>query len=193
MDLTVAVGSLHVVFHVALLGEPDAAHFTLEGLLSSVFHHVDLQSALLVESLVALTALEGPLACVCSVVSLQLAALGERLNAGGAVEDSGFLGAGRWARLVHSFVLLQVCSSLKGLVTETADVTAVLAVSLPTVASQCVGILAHLITVVTLVSIISLRLAILPSLMAVVSDIVSIVRCSVCGLGMMADQYDLLT
>lgn len=61
--LTVAVGSLHVVFHVALLGEPDAAHLTLEGLLSSVFDHVDLQSALLVERLVALTALEGPLAC----------------------------------------------------------------------------------------------------------------------------------
>lgn len=34
------------------------------------------------------------LTCVCSVVSLQLAALGEGLHAGGAVEDSGFLGAG---------------------------------------------------------------------------------------------------
>lgn len=52
-----------MVFHVALLGESDAAHLTLEGLLSSVFDHVDLQSALLVEGLVALTALEGPLAC----------------------------------------------------------------------------------------------------------------------------------
>lgn len=61
--LTVAVGSLHVVFHVALLGEPDAAHLTLEGLLSSVFDHVDVQSTLLVEGLVALSALEGPLAC----------------------------------------------------------------------------------------------------------------------------------
>lgn len=49
--------------HVALLSEPDAAHFTLEGLLSSVFDHVDLQSALLVEGLVALTALKGTLAC----------------------------------------------------------------------------------------------------------------------------------
>lgn len=61
--LTVAVGSLHVVFHVALLGELDAAHLTLEGLLSSVFDHVHLQSALLVEGLVALIALEGPFAC----------------------------------------------------------------------------------------------------------------------------------
>lgn len=94
MDLTEAVGSLHVVFHVALLGESDAAHLTLEGLLSRVFDHVDLQSTLLVEGLVALTALEGPLACVCSVVSLQLAALGEGLHAGRAVKDSGFLGAG---------------------------------------------------------------------------------------------------
>ena len=39
---TIAMGSLHVVFHVALLCEPDAAHLTLEGLLSSVFDHVDL-------------------------------------------------------------------------------------------------------------------------------------------------------
>lgn len=35
-----------------------------------------------------------PLTGVCSVVSFQLAALGEGLHAGGAVEDSGFLGAG---------------------------------------------------------------------------------------------------
>lgn len=66
---------------------------------------------------------------------------------------------------------LQVCSSLKGLVTEAADVTAVLAVSLSTVASQRVGILAHLITVVTLVPIISLRLAILPTFMGIVSNL----------------------
>lgn len=52
-----------MVFHVALLREPDAAHLTLEGLLSSVFDHVDLQSTLLVEGLVTLRALEGPLAC----------------------------------------------------------------------------------------------------------------------------------
>lgn len=52
-----------MVFHVALLGEPDAAHLTFEGLLSSVFDHVDLQSTLLVKGLVALGALERPLAC----------------------------------------------------------------------------------------------------------------------------------
>lgn len=61
--LTVTVGPLHVVFHVALLGEADAAHLTLERLLSRVLHHVDLQGALLVEGLVTLTALEGTLAC----------------------------------------------------------------------------------------------------------------------------------
>lgn len=61
--LTRAVGSLHVVFHVALLSEADAAHLTLEGLLPRVFHHVDLQSTLLVEGLVTLAALEGSLAC----------------------------------------------------------------------------------------------------------------------------------
>lgn len=83
-----------MVFHVALLGEPDAADLTLEGLLSSVFDHVNLQGALLIEGLVALTALEGTLACVRPVVSLQLATLGECLCTGGAVEDSGFLGAG---------------------------------------------------------------------------------------------------
>lgn len=55
--------SLHVMLHVALLGEPDVAHLTLEGLLSSVFDHVDLQSALLVEGLVTLSALERPLTC----------------------------------------------------------------------------------------------------------------------------------
>lgn len=52
-----------MVFHVALLGEADAAHLTLEGLVSSVLDQVDLQGALLVEGLVALAALEGPLAC----------------------------------------------------------------------------------------------------------------------------------
>lgn len=61
--LTVAMGSLHVVLHVALLSEPDAAHLALEGLLSSVFDHVDLQSALLVEGFVTLAALKGTLAC----------------------------------------------------------------------------------------------------------------------------------
>lgn len=64
-----------------------------------------------------------------------------------------------------------MCSPLKGLVTEAAHVTAVLAVSLPTVASQCVGILAHLIAVVTLVPSIGLRLAVLPALMAVVGNL----------------------
>lgn len=61
--LTVSVGSLHVVFHVALLREADAAHLALKGLLSRMFDHVDLQSALLVEGLVALAALKGPLTC----------------------------------------------------------------------------------------------------------------------------------
>lgn len=63
-----------------------------------------------------------------------------------------------------------MCSSLKGLVTETADVTAVLAVGLSTVPSQCIGILAHLIAVVTLVPIICLRLAIFP-FMAIISNL----------------------
>lgn len=91
---SVAVGSLHVVFHVALLREADAAHLTLKRLLSRVFDHVDLQGTLLVEGLVALDALKGTLACVCSVVSLQLAALREGLRTRCTVEDSGFLGAG---------------------------------------------------------------------------------------------------
>lgn len=63
-----------------------------------------------------------------------------------------------------------MCSPLEGLAAEAADVTAVLAVSLSTVAPQCVGILAHLITVVTLVPII-IHLAILPILMAIVSNL----------------------
>lgn len=46
------------------------------------------------------------LTCVCSVVSLQLATLGEGLHAGGAVENSGFLGAGWRAWLMHSFMFL---------------------------------------------------------------------------------------
>lgn len=62
-QLTVAVRPLHVVLHVALLGESDAAELTLEGLLPRVFDHVDLQGALLIEGLVALSALEGTLAC----------------------------------------------------------------------------------------------------------------------------------
>lgn len=66
---------------------------------------------------------------------------------------------------------LQVCCSLKGFVTETADMAAVLAVSLSTVAAQCVGVLAHLITVVTLVPVISLRLAVLSTLMAIISNL----------------------
>ena len=62
-------------------------------------------------------------------------------------------------------------SSLEGLVTESADVTAVLAVSLSAVPPQCVGILENLIAVVTLVPSISLHLAILPTLMAIVSNL----------------------
>lgn len=61
--LTVAVGPLHVVLHVALLREADAAHLALEGLLASVLDHVDLQCALLVEGFVALSAFEGTFAC----------------------------------------------------------------------------------------------------------------------------------
>lgn len=66
---------------------------------------------------------------------------------------------------------LQVCRSLKGFVTDTADMAAVLAVSLSTVTAQRVGILAHLITVVTLVPILSLCLAVLSTLMAVISNL----------------------
>lgn len=58
-----AVGPLHVVLHVALLREADAAHLALEGLLASVLDHVDLQCALLVEGFVALSAFEGTFAC----------------------------------------------------------------------------------------------------------------------------------
>lgn len=57
------MGSLHVVSHVALLSESDAAYLTLEGLLSGVFDHVHLQRTLLVEGLVALRTLEGTFAC----------------------------------------------------------------------------------------------------------------------------------
>ena len=66
---------------------------------------------------------------------------------------------------------LQVCSPLKGLVAEAADVAAVLAVSLSAVAPQRVGVLTHLITVVTLVPIISVHLAILPVIVAFVSHL----------------------
>lgn len=58
-----AVGPLHVVLHVALLREADAAHLALEGLLARVLDHVHLQCALLVEGFVALRAFEGTLAC----------------------------------------------------------------------------------------------------------------------------------
>lgn len=44
---------------------------------------------------------------MCAVVSLQLAAFGKGFHAGGAVEDSGLLGAGRRARLVELLVFLQ--------------------------------------------------------------------------------------
>lgn len=64
-----------------------------------------------------------------------------------------------------------MCGSFESLVTQTADMTAVLAVSLLAVASQCVGILEHLITVVTLVPIISLSLGVLPTLVAIVRNL----------------------
>lgn len=83
---------------------------------------------------------------------------------------------------MHTFMFLQVCGSLKGLVTETADVTAVLAVSLSAVTSQRVGILAHLVTVETLVPIISLRLAVLPTFGTIIVNIESVVRRSIRGL-----------
>lgn len=57
------MGPLHVVLHVALLRESDAAQLALEGLPPRVFDHMDLQSALLIEGLVTLSALEGTLAC----------------------------------------------------------------------------------------------------------------------------------
>lgn len=57
----VAVRSLHVQLHVALLGEADGAHLTPVGLLSRVFDPVHLQSALLVEGFITQRTLEGPL------------------------------------------------------------------------------------------------------------------------------------
>lgn len=63
LKLTVTMGSLHMVFHVAFLCEPNAAHFTLEGLFPSVFDHVNLQGALLVKGFVTLCALEGTFTC----------------------------------------------------------------------------------------------------------------------------------
>lgn len=67
--------SLHVVLHVALLGEADAAHLALEGLLARVFDHVDLQSALLVEGLVTLSAFEGTFTCKTMQQSYRLGCL----------------------------------------------------------------------------------------------------------------------
>lgn len=87
-------------------------------------------------------------------------------------------------------MFFQVCSSLEGLSTEAADMTAVLAVSLSAVTSQCIGILAHLITVETLISVISIHLELFPTLIS--GNSISIVCCSICGLGLVANQYDLL-
>lgn len=64
-----------------------------------------------------------------------------------------------------------MCSSLEGLPTNTADMTAVLAMSLPAVAPQRIGILAHLVTVVTLVPVISLRLVVFHTLEAITSNL----------------------
>lgn len=63
--------------------------------------------------------------------------------------------------------------SLKGLVTDRTDVAAVLPVGLSAVPPQRVGVLAHLIAVVTLVTVSSFQLAVFPSLMAVVSDLLT--------------------
>lgn len=66
---------------------------------------------------------------------------------------------------------LQVCRSLESLAAQTADMAAVLAVSLLAVASQSVGILAHLVTVVTLVTVIRLSLGVLSTFVAVVRNL----------------------
>lgn len=62
---------------------------------------------------------------------------------------------------------LQMCRSLKGFVADTTHVAAVFAVSLSTVAAECVGVLAHLITVVTLVAVLSFHGTTLPALVAI--------------------------
>lgn len=63
--------------------------------------------------------------------------------------------------------------SLKGLVTDRTDVAAVLPVGLSAVPPQRVGVLAHLIAVVTLVTVSSVQLAVFPPLMPVVSDLLT--------------------
>lgn len=191
-SLTVAVGPFHVMLHVALLGEPDAADLTLERLLPRVFDHVDVQGALLIEGLVALAALERALTGVGEVVSLQLASLGKGFAAAGAAEDSRLLGAGRGAGLMHALVILQVRGPFESLVADAADVAAVLPVRQPTVPPQHVGVLEGLITVVALIPGVGFRVVALPALMVAICHAVTIIGRSIRGLGMMADQYDLL-
>lgn len=64
-----------------------------------------------------------------------------------------------------------MCGSLEGLPAEAADVTAVLAVSLSAMASQRIGILAHLVTVETLISVIRVHLGVFPTLVAVTGNL----------------------
>lgn len=67
---------------------------------------------------------------------------------------------------------LQVCGPLEGLVAQRADVAAVLAVGLPTVVPQRVGVFEHLVAVVALVPGVGLCLAVLPALMSIVVNLV---------------------
>lgn len=75
-------------------------------------HSVTLSSDLVLDKLCPKSCSPNPLTCVRQVVSLQLAALGEGLGAGGAIEDPGFLGAGRGPRLVHPHMVLQTDQSV---------------------------------------------------------------------------------
>lgn len=58
---------------------------------------------------------------------------------------------------------LEVCSSLESLFADAADVAAVLAVSLFAVPPQRVGVLAQLVTVITLVPAFHVQLGVFPT------------------------------
>lgn len=68
---------------------------------------------------------------------------------------------------------LEVSGSLKGLVTDRADVAAVLPVGLSAVPPQRVGVVADLMAVVTLVAVSSFQLDVFPSLAPVLSDLLT--------------------
>lgn len=112
---------------------------------------------------------------------------------------------------------LQVRGPLKGLVTDRTVVAAVLPVGLSAVPPQRVGGLTHLVAVVALVAVGGVQLGVLPSLVAVVGDLlthkgppvranpspfrrqgrnsthaVSVIGRPGVGLGVVADQDDLL-